>query len=66
LHVDVCQIEHTVLENKKYMAVALHEATGYSFVALITSKDQAGLFTQQITTFVNTQTGQKNLCNPFR
>lgn len=59
LHVDVCQIEHTVLSNHKYMAVALHEATSYSFVTLLATKDLAGPFTKQITLFVNTQTGQK-------
>jgi hypothetical protein len=59
LHVDVCQIEYTILGGKKYMAVALHEITDYSFVALIEKKEEAGRFTREIMQFVNTQTSQK-------
>lgn len=59
LHVDVCSIEHSNLSKAKSMAVALHEPTNYSFVALIKSKDEAGRFTREIISFINTQTRQR-------
>lgn len=56
VHVDVCQVEHEILSNKKYFAVLVHEPTDYTFVRTLESKDEAGDFTKEIIHLIEKQT----------
>lgn len=59
LHVDVSQIEYETITGKKSIAVALWEPMNYSFVAALSTKDEAGPFTKEVISLIEQQTGTR-------